>query len=551
MRLIGDGVVDREGVGAVARRLAVSERHLQRLLVDEVGAPPLAIARAQRAQTARVLAETTELPFTDVAYAAGFRSVRQFNDTIREVFAASPSQLRQGRRRGTDGASAGDGRLGLRLALRPPYHSETVLAWLAARAIPGVEAVDPECATYRRTLDLPCGPAVAELTLHADHVAARLKLAAVADLGGAVARLRRLLDLDANPHATDAALGTDPALAPLVVARPGLRVPGTVSASETAIRTVLGQQVSVAAARTLAGRLVALAGTPLPEPDGTLTHVFPTRSSSRGGPRGARHAGRPARRPCASSRPRLADGRLDLEPGADRPAAREGLIAVAGVGPWTRTTSPLRALRDPTRSGRRPWGSSAPRAARHRPQPTALATAPSAGGRGARTPPAPVERHVTGVVIDTPIGPLTLQGGDLGLRAVWFGVAPPSAGLEAGEHPVLTGARVQLEEYFAGERRAFDLPLDVSQGTEFQRQAWLALAEIPYGETTTYSEQARRIGRPSAVRAVGAANGRNPLPIVLPCHRVVGASGALTGFGGGLEVKRALLDLEQGVLPLR
>jgi methylated-DNA-[protein]-cysteine S-methyltransferase len=153
-------------------------------------------------------------------------------------------------------------------------------------------------------------------------------------------------------------------------------------------------------------------------------------------------------------------------------------------------------------------------------------------------------------VLDTPIGPLTLAAGDAGLRSVWFGVREPTPAAPRGGHPVLEAARTELEEYFAGERRVFEVPLDVSSGTAFQREAWLALARIPYGETTTYGEQARRLGRPDAVRAVGAANGRNPLPIVLPCHRVIGADGALTGFGGGLPVKRALLDLEQGVLPL-
>ena len=153
-------------------------------------------------------------------------------------------------------------------------------------------------------------------------------------------------------------------------------------------------------------------------------------------------------------------------------------------------------------------------------------------------------------VLETPIGPLTLAAGDAGLRAVWFGGRPEAPDAPRGAHPVLAAARDQLAEYFAGARRTFDLPLDVAGGTPFQRAAWLALAAIPYGATTTYGEQARRLGRPAAVRAVGAANGRNPLPIVLPCHRVVGAGGALTGFGGGLPVKRALLDLEQGVLPL-
>ena len=145
--------------------------------------------------------------------------------------------------------------------------------------------------------------------------------------------------------------------------------------------------------------------------------------------------------------------------------------------------------------------------------------------------------------VDTPIGPLTLVASDAGLRAVLFaGQAPPPGA--AGEGPVLDAAALQLREWFAGDRTAFDLPLDLAGATPFQRRAWLALAQIPYATTRSYGAQARALGAPHAARAVGAANGRNPLPIVLPCHRLVGANGALTGFGGGIDVKRALLAHE-------
>lgn len=147
--------------------------------------------------------------------------------------------------------------------------------------------------------------------------------------------------------------------------------------------------------------------------------------------------------------------------------------------------------------------------------------------------------------IDTPIGSLTLVAGDAGLRAVLFaGQAPPANAVETVGDPILDEASRQLREWFAGSRTAFDLPLDLDRATAFQRRAWLALAEIPYATTRSYGEQARVLGHPRAARAVGAANGRNPLPVVLPCHRLVGADGALTGFGGGLQVKRALLAHE-------
>jgi len=148
--------------------------------------------------------------------------------------------------------------------------------------------------------------------------------------------------------------------------------------------------------------------------------------------------------------------------------------------------------------------------------------------------------------LDSPIGVLTLVASDAGLRKVLWDDQADQAGdaaLDDG-HPVLEAATAQLREYFAGDRKDFDLPLDLI-GTDFQKEAWLALASVPYGETTSYGEQAERIGRKGASRAVGAANGKNPVPIVLPCHRIVGANGALTGFAGGLGIKQQLLALEQ------
>ena len=161
--------------------------------------------------------------------------------------------------------------------------------------------------------------------------------------------------------------------------------------------------------------------------------------------------------------------------------------------------------------------------------------------------------HLATQRLETPLGPLTLVGSDLGLRAIlWAEDDPARVGLAGTTLPaasvdVLDDAADQLAEYFAGTRMTFDLPLDL-RGTPFQLAAWNALAEIPYGETRTYAEQAARIGHPAAVRAVGAANGRNPLSIVLPCHRVVGSDGALRGFAGGLGAKAALLALERETL---
>jgi AraC family transcriptional regulator of adaptative response / DNA-3-methyladenine glycosylase II len=344
MRLVADGEVERSGVPGLAARLGYSERQLHRLLVGELGVGALALARAQRAQTARLLIETTDLSMADVAFAAGFRSIRQFNDTLREVFATTPTGLR-----GTPTGSTGSpGRLTLRLAARAPYPAEEVLLFLGAHAVPGLEEWDG--ATFSRVLDLPHGPAVVRLSAPADGsaaVTAQLHLTQLRDLGTAVSRCRRLLDLDADPVAVDTALGADPALSALVAGAPGRRVPASPDAAELAARAVLGQQVSVAGARTLTARVLRAAGRPLPEPVGGLTHAFPRPEElaeadlTAVGLTGAR------RRTVHGLAEALASGSVALDPGADREEAARALLAVPGIGPWTVALVGMRGLADP------------------------------------------------------------------------------------------------------------------------------------------------------------------------------------------------------------
>ncbi|TFV78504.1 DNA-3-methyladenine glycosylase 2 family protein [Blastococcus sp. CT_GayMR19] len=345
MRLIADGEVERAGVPGLAARLGYSERQLHRQLVGELGVGALALARAQRAQTARLLVETTDLPMADIAFAAGFASIRQFNDTVREVFATTPTGLR---RTGSGANQAAPGWLTLRLAARAPYEAAEVLLFLGAHAVPGLEEWDGT--TFSRVLDLPHGPAVVQLSPApggGTGVTARLRLAELRDLGAAVTRCRRMLDLDADPAAVDDVLGTDPALAPLVTTAPGRRVPASPDAPELAVRAVLGQQVSVAGARTLTARVLTAAGTPLPEPVGTLTHAFPRPDAladadlTAVGLTGAR------RRTVHALTAALAGGSIPLDPGADRDEARRALLAVPGIGPWTAALVGLRGLADP------------------------------------------------------------------------------------------------------------------------------------------------------------------------------------------------------------
>src|SRR5580693_1117891 len=228
MRLIADGVIDDGGVPALARRLGYSVRQVERQLVAELGAGPLALARAQRAQTARLLIETTALPMGDVAFAAGFASIRTFNDTVREVFALSPSQLRDRASRGQAPAAAGV--LSLRLPFRAPLQPDNLFGHLAATAVPGVE--EWRDGAYRRTLRLPHGHGIVSLRPQPDHVSCQLRLTDLRDLASAISRCRRLLDLDADPVAVADLLGQDDVLVQLVRKAPGRRVPRTVDAAE-------------------------------------------------------------------------------------------------------------------------------------------------------------------------------------------------------------------------------------------------------------------------------------------------------------------------------
>ncbi len=341
MRLIADGVVDREGVHGLADRLHYSDRQLNRLLTIEMGAGPLALARIQRAQTARLLIETTAMSFTEIAFAAGFSSVRQFNETIREVFAAAPSELRSRRGRGP----IGPGTVTVHLPHRQPFAATDLFSFLGMRAVPGIESWDGE--TYTRVLTLPHGNGTAALRPIDSAVECTLRLDDWRDLQAAVQRCRRMLDLDADPQAVDSLLASDPVLAPLVAKRPGLRSPAHVDGAELAVRAVLGQQVSVVGARTLAGRLVQSIGEPLRNPHGALTHAFPTSA--------AIATLDPAQLAMPASRKRalqgmcaaLATGDLVIDAGVDRSEFASRMLALPGIGPWTVSYVSMRALGDP------------------------------------------------------------------------------------------------------------------------------------------------------------------------------------------------------------
>ena len=368
VRRIRDGAVDAVGVSGLARELAVSERHLHRVLVAEVGAGPLQLARTRRAHAARTLIEQTSLPLADVAFAAGFGSLRQFGDTMLEEFGVAPSRLpRVGvadedrRARRTEGDRGGPAseqrpRLSLQLRTRAPYDAAGTRAFLAAHAIPGRDEIAE--ASTRHAIDVPGGTALFDIDWSRVRegggwasLPVALELPALADTMPAIAAARRLLDLDADPAQIAEALGSDGRLRELLAARPGLRLPGARHPQEFALGVVLGQQVSLAAARTLQGRLAALFAPRLKAAaaaEGFHSAPDVARVAESDLEELRRTIGLPASRAATlqALAQRLAEG-LDLGPGADRGLVRAELGSLRGIGPWSVELIAMRALGDP------------------------------------------------------------------------------------------------------------------------------------------------------------------------------------------------------------
>lgn len=352
MRLILDGAIERDGVPGLAARLGYSARHLTRVMTAELGAGPLALARAHRAETARTLLVGTELPAAQVAFASGFRSIRQFNDTVREVYDLTPSALRSLARREsrvapTTAAVDSGTTVTLRLAARAPFDGAGVLRYLADHAVPGVERVTDD--GVERWLRLPGGLAHVHVRLDTERAGVRCTatLATLRDVGPLTARVRRWFDLDADAAAIDESLARDALLAPLVDAVPGIRLPGGLDPAETLLRTMVGQQISLAAARTVLGRIAA----EVAERDGTTATgpllPFPTAAQL------AEHGTAVVRGPASRVRAilavseALATGDLALDVGLPAAELRERLLAQPGIGPWTADYVTMRVLGAP------------------------------------------------------------------------------------------------------------------------------------------------------------------------------------------------------------
>lgn len=346
MRLINDGVINRDGVEGLASRLGYSSRQLNRILTSELGAGPLSLARAGRAQTARTLLVSTSMKFADIAFAAGFNSVRQFNDTVVEVFDMTPTALR-GTARHQKAPVATTTALTLQLPYREPF-DPGIFTFLAVRAIPGIENGTP--ASYARTLRLQHGDARFKVE-YDDGAPGRpliLTIGAVdlRDLPVLLSRVRRLLDLDADPGAVDSALAAEPRLAQSVAESPGMRLPGAVDPQELLVRAMVGQQITVASARTALTQL-AVSGSETSMPGDGLDRLFPTPAQlSESAPLLLKG---PQRRmdSLVAVTSAMATGDLSFGYGDNFASLTDKLLPLAGIGPWTVGYVAMRVLGAP------------------------------------------------------------------------------------------------------------------------------------------------------------------------------------------------------------
>ena len=574
MRLIEDGIVDRDGVNGLAQHLGYSPRQLGRVLGEQIGAGPLALARAYRATTARMLIQCTTMPMSDIAFAAGFASIRQFNDTVREVFAQTPTALRA--KGATNAPGATGSAVTLKLAVRQPFTPPWLRWFLSGHAIAGVESWDGHI--YRRSMSLPHGPVIVGLEILSDHVRADLRLHDMRDLGVAVHRIRQLLDLDADVAAANEVLAADPALAPLIAERPGIRAPRMYRRLRSS-PSYDDRPADLFTCRTDPRRQTGCGPGETSDRAGRRHHP-PLPHGRRGGrarDAGAHRAGRPhlghrRREPSRSRRPPHHPSRDAGSRGA-YPAARPA-----------RNRFVDRGLRDDATAQQ-------PRcAAQYRPGAQTLGSGPGDRSQRHRTLVAVALVRIDALVgpctrangsdagVDTHLHPCTHKREDLMSTAAWSTISTPTGPftmivdsdgqvlasgwsddpeyLKALVHksirpltlvdkPDLGEVTTAAKTYHQGDLTAIDnIPVRQRSG-EFLEHAWDVLREVPAGAPVSYTEYAARSGRPAAIRAAASACARNAAALFVPCHRVLRTDKTLGGFRYGLDVKRWLIAHEE------
>ncbi len=345
MRLINEGVLDDSSVDELAARLGIGERHLRRLFIEHVGVGPKAVAQTRRVLFAKKLVNETDLALTEIALAAGFGSIRRFNSTFQKIYGKAPRDLRRMREveQGHNNQA-----LSLKLPLRPPYDWPHLIAFLKTRAIPGVEEIEDDC--YRRTIGIDKQKGILQVRRDPTETClyVSITLPDTSHLKAVIERTRRLFDIDADSDAINAHLSQDSLLAKSIKARPGLRIPGAWEPFEIAVRAILGQQVSVAAARTFAARLAKTFGEPLKKsPSENLLHLFPTSDVLAEADLSTIGLTRRRVETLQGLSRAFTNGELELDRAQGLDEIEERLCALPGIGPWTAQYIAMRAFGEP------------------------------------------------------------------------------------------------------------------------------------------------------------------------------------------------------------
>ena len=608
-------------IARIAAEQGVSERHLRRLFEQTYGVSPAEYRETCRLLLAKSLLTDTKLSMTRIAYASGFASVRRFNDAFVNSYGMQPTRFRKSAQ-GSTSAKTEAAPIILYVDYREPYRFDLLLGFLQMRAIEGVETVLD--GAYWRIVRTSDGERARWIKVENDPSHRRLAVTISPelfdDIPSVLARTRRLFDTDCVPGAIERGLADFYEHAGEAYRIPGIRVPCAFDGFEMAARAILGQQITVKAASTLAGRVAREFGTPTKGPIPELTCVFPPPSAfcTHDAPERLGEAGVIAQRAnaiCSIARA-MESGELTLRPGADLAAEASRLGSIRGIGDWTVQYVLMRAydypdaflptdygvkLALPDMKPReleklsqpwRPWRSyavmsmwsvphekpkkSSPKSEKGKGKAKAplanavgettaeegtgaLPASVTAAARRAATTAKHANRRKEEATMDftctyaSPLGDIELASNGEALIGLWFkGQKYDAATLsptvqEKPDDPVLAQARAWLDAYFEG-RDPGEIPSCAPRGSEFRQLVWAKLAEIPYGELVTYGDIAKAIeadtGKKRSARAVGGAVGHNPVSIILPCHRVVGASRSLTGYAGGIERKIALLKLE-------
>lgn len=605
IRLIEDGALYDHSLTVLASRLGISDRYLRQLFDRQLGLSPKQYAQYQQLMRAKQLLHHSDMAIADIALASGFNSVRRFNDACQKILQLTPSLIRKESHKksaqpqrltnklGNDVSAThpdhtvpGSVRPGmiqnqLTLHLRPPFNWQHLLDFYQLRAIHGLEKVSDRAYQRRFILDGQPGWFMARQT-QPDRLTITFALSHLRQLNPMLQTIRRMFDLDADLTTIEQHL-QQTSLANNLTS--GIRIPGVWNSWEAGIRAILGQQVSVKAAIT---HLNNLTGQLNQRYNGMVSsaesiHLPPEGSDIT--PEDFFEFPRPEwiiqddlaylKMPQSRKETLKAFAHYWQDNPEHHPSH---WLSIKGIGPWTVQYACIRGLSEPDHfldndlivrkviqslpetdaTALSPWGSYATfqcwqsyneQNASEQTKQNALDNTRQNTRKETPTMRRKAESNTATLYYtqyDSPLGPLTLQASDKGLTGLWLPrhtTQPDDLGERWDDHPILVSTITQCREYFTGERLSFDIPLD-ARGTEFQQSVWQALCQIPYGETCSYQTLARSIGKPDAVRAVGTANGKNPISIIVPCHRVIGKNGKLTGYAGGVEQKEKLLRLE-------